>query len=94
MAMTVLVAYDISDDGARARCAAMLQAVGDRVQRSVYVCIVNPDELDELRARISALIDPEKDVVNFYRQCIACWEGGVSIGASKSHATEPYWAVF
>ena len=34
MALTYVVAHDISDDHRRSRVAAMLQAYGDRIQRS------------------------------------------------------------
>ena len=44
MALTVVITYDISDNGARAKCAAMMQAVGDRVQRSVYVCVMEEEK--------------------------------------------------
>lgn len=91
--MTVLVAYDISDDSVRARCAAMLQAVGDRVQRSVYVCIVDVDGLAELRARIEAIINPDRDCIAYYRQCAACWDEAVAVGQTVPVYEEPYWAV-
>ncbi|MFT4136283.1 CRISPR-associated endonuclease Cas2 [Microbacterium sp.] len=94
MALTILVAYDISDDGVRSRCAAMLQSVGNRIQRSVYVCIVDFDQLAELRSRISALIDHERDMVSFFRQCKDCWGEGISLGAVAPVTTTPYWVAF
>lgn len=51
MALTVLVCYDISRDAARARVAAYLQQWGDRIQRSVFVCVVAPDDLSEMIGR-------------------------------------------
>src|SRR5581483_10587436 len=38
VALTYMIAYDISEDNRRARVAATLQAYGDRIQRSVFVC--------------------------------------------------------
>ena len=38
MALTYVIAYDISDDRRRSQVAAVLQAYGDRIQRSVFVC--------------------------------------------------------
>ena len=37
MAVTLLVAYDITVDNRRARLAALLQSWGDRIQYSVFV---------------------------------------------------------
>jgi len=94
MAMTMVVAYDISSDAARARCAALLQTFGNRVQRSVYVCVVDDDQFGELRSRVEGLIDLESDIVTFYRLCKDCWGGIMSIGAYAPVESEPYWAVF
>lgn len=94
MALTVVITYDISDNGARAKCAAMLQAVGDRVQRSVYACVMEEEKLAELMQRISALIDLEEDRVDVYRQCRTCWEDGMAIGLVAPRTITPYWAVF
>ncbi len=51
MALTVLVCYDISRDAAWARVAAYLQQWGDRIQRSVFVCALAPEDLDEMVSR-------------------------------------------
>lgn len=50
MALTHVIAYDISDDHRRARIAAVLQAYGDRIQRSVFICALEADLLAEVRA--------------------------------------------
>ena len=93
MALTHVIAYDISDDRRRARVAAVLQAYGDRVQRSVFVATVDDDMLREARDRISQIINPETDSVYIFRQCAACWETvGIYGQATVSHETL-YWAV-
>jgi len=61
MALTVLVCYDISRDAARARVAAYRQQWGDRIQRSVFVCVVAPEEMSEMVSRLEEMIDPQKD---------------------------------
>jgi CRISPR-associated protein Cas2 len=57
MAMTVVVAYDISEDRRRSRVAATLQTCGDRVQRSVFVYLLDADQLTDLLARVTDMID-------------------------------------
>ena len=74
MALTHVIAYDISDDHRRARVAAVLQAYGDRIQRSVFVATIDTEQLNEARERISQIINPETDSVYVFRQCAACWE--------------------
>ncbi len=88
-----MIAYDISDDRRRAHVAAVLQAYGDRVQRSVFVVTVDEDMLREARDRISQIINPHTDSVYIFRQCAACWEAvGIYGQATVSHEA-PYWAV-
>lgn len=44
MALTVVAAYDVSEDRRRARVAAMLQMYGDRVQRSVFLLSLRAEQ--------------------------------------------------
>ena len=93
MALTHIVAYDISDDRRRARVAAVLQAYGDRIQRSVFVCTLEAGLLAEVRSRMADIINPDTDSVYVFRQCAACWEA-MGIHGQASSADEPlYWAV-
>ena len=48
MALTTVIAYDVSEDARRARLAALLQMHGDRIQFSVFLCRLDDGELDEL----------------------------------------------
>lgn len=93
MALTHVFAYDISEDARRARVAALLQAHGDRVQRSVFVCAVESDVLNDLRDRIAEMINPRTDSLYVFRQCSACW-GSVTVIGQASVTSEPlFWAV-
>jgi CRISPR-associated protein Cas2 len=93
MALTHVITYDISSDRRRARVAAVLQAYGDRVQRSVFICTLAADLLQEVRNRVSKIIDPETDSVYVFRQCGACWSM-VGVHGQATIADEPlYWAV-
>jgi CRISPR-associated protein Cas2 len=93
MALTHVIAYDISDDRRRARVAAVLQAYGDRVQRSVFVATVEDDTLTEARDRISQIIEPDTDSVYVFRQCAACWEAVGIYGQATVSDKALYWAV-
>ncbi len=93
MALTYVIAYDISEDRRRAQVAALLQAYGDRIQRSVFLCTAEPDRIAEIRSRVAGLIKPETDSVYVFRQCAACWDA-VGIHGQATVTDEPlYWAV-
>lgn len=94
MALTYVIAYDISDDRRRARVAAILQTYGDRVRRSVFVVAIENAVLSEARERIGEIIDPDTDSVYVFRQCAACWEA-VGVQGQATVVDEPLcWTVF
>jgi len=69
--MMVLVAYDVETQdksGQRRlrRVAKLCRNFGQRVQFSVFECLVDPAQWISLRSRLMAEIDPEKDSLRFY----------------------------
>lgn len=69
--MLVLITYDVEtmtkEGRSRLRKVAK-QCVnfGQRVQNSVFECVVDPGQFAELRQRLSAIINHEKDTIRFY----------------------------
>src|ERR1022692_4949147 len=69
--MLVVVAYDVSTEAAAGRrrlrrVAKQCQDLGQRVQKSVFECLVDPGQWTALRARLLSEIDPERDSLRFY----------------------------
>lgn len=69
--MLVLVTYDvqtssISGEKRLRKVARQCVNYGQRVQNSVFECIVNPAQFAELKHRLSEIIDKEKDSIRFY----------------------------
>ena len=93
MALTVLVTYDISADHTRARVAAYLQQWGDRLQRSVFVCAIAPDDLPDVDATLASMIDPNTDAVHLLPVCGSCWSTLRTHGQADVPPETPYWAV-
>ena len=93
MALTYVIAYDISEGRRRAQVAATLQTYGDRIQRSVFVCTLEAPLLAEVRTRVSAMINPETDSIYIFRQCAACWEAVGIHGQATVDDQVLYWAV-
>ena len=87
--MFVLVTYDVavSDKGGQRRLRRVAKACqdwGQRVQCSVFECIVDPAQWTVLRQRLITEIDSEKDSLRFYFLG-SNWENRVEhIGAKKS----------
>jgi CRISPR-associated protein Cas2 len=90
---TVLICYDISQDNARARVAATLQTWGERIQRSVFICTLDPDDLTELIQRLRILIDTRTDAIHVVPLCGTCWTGINVLGQATIDPDHLYWAV-
>lgn len=65
----LLVCYDIIDDRRRAKVARMLEGYGERVQKSVFECYLDPRREAELRRELARLADAACDRVRFYTLC-------------------------
>lgn len=92
--LTIIAAYDVSEDDRRSRLAAMLQMHGDRIQKSVFILTVDEPGLTELAQRATALIDTKTDSLWFARQCANCWDSVQTIGQAHSPTKVTHWAVF
>jgi CRISPR-associated protein Cas2 len=69
--MMVLVSYDVNTQDAEGRkrlrrIARECENWGQRVQFSVFECMVSPAQWTALRARLIAVMDAEKDSLRFY----------------------------
>ena len=67
----VLVTYDVrteSSEGQRRlrRVSQTCQNYGQRVQNSVFECLVDPGQWAELRKRLIDIIVPDEDSLRFY----------------------------
>lgn len=94
MALTVVIAYDVSADTRRARLAALLQQFGDRIQFSVFLCRIAEDELETLLEHGRSLVDLHTDSIYVLRQCADCWDSVVTLGQARPPEPTLYWAVW
>lgn len=70
--MEILVAYDVATDDAPGRrrlrrIAQACEAYGQRVQKSVFECVITAADLEMLIARLRAEMDETADSVRIYR---------------------------
>ena len=69
--MMVLISYDVNtqDPAGRKRLrhiAKQCENWGQRVQLSVFECLLTPAQWTALRARLADIMDEEKDSLRFY----------------------------
>jgi CRISPR-associated protein Cas2 len=71
MTMMVVITYDVSTetDAGKSRLrrvAKQCQNYGQRVQNSVFECIIDPARLKLLQATLEKIINPEEDSLRYY----------------------------
>lgn len=91
--MRSIIAYDISDNGRRARFAAALSEVGDRIQKSVFACEIDDDQQANILRKASELIDVETDRVHLVAQCPDCAARLGTVGQAREFSTPEYWIL-
>ena len=86
--MMVLVSYDVSTTTAAGRrrlrrVAKICLDYGQRVQNSVFECVVDPTQWTELRLRLLATCDDKEDSLRFY-YLGRHWKGRVELYGAKA----------
>ena len=69
--MFVLITYDVNTEDAAGRkrlrqIAKQCVNYGQRVQNSVFECLLDPAQCRSLQAKLCKIMDPEKDSLRFY----------------------------
>lgn len=70
--LVTVIAYDVADDRRRTRLATVLEDYGDRVQYSVFECLLDDRRLEDLRRAAAAILEPDEDRIAYYRLCPRC----------------------
>jgi len=87
--MMVLITYDVSTTSEAGKkrlhkVAKICQNYGQRVQNSVFECIIDPVQVVQLKNHLMSIIDLEQDSLRFYYLGNE-WRNRVEhIGAKKS----------
>jgi CRISPR-associated protein Cas2 len=69
--MMVLITYDVNTETGAGRrrlrqVSKKCQDYGQRVQNSVFECLIDPAQLKELQVVLLKIIDPDVDSVRYY----------------------------
>ena len=91
--MLYIVSYDISDTWRRTKLAKALEDFGDRVQYSVFECILDGNLLSKMVARIKRIVLEKDDSVRVYTLCANCERVIKVIGQGKVTKNEDVYIV-
>lgn len=77
---TRLIAYDIADDKNRQLAAKLLEKVGLRIQKSVFLVSLRPESLEKVIHALEELRCPE-DLIDIVPVCAKCRHKSLRLGA-------------
>lgn len=96
--MLVLITYDVNvtNEGGKSRLRKVAKQCvnyGQRVQNSVFECLLDPTQFSELKHRLEKIIDPETDSLRFY-MLGKNWKNRVEhTGAKESYDPEGFLMI-
>jgi CRISPR-associated protein Cas2 len=91
--MMVLITYDVNTETAAGKkrlrqVAKICQNHGQRVQNSVFECLLDPAQFVVMRSKLESIINEEKDCLRYYHLG-SNWHKRVEhIGAKESYDPE------
>lgn len=69
----IVVAYDISKNKRRIKVSKLLEKFGQRINKSVFECMLTKKELENVKEQILPFIDKKTDTIAFYTVCVDCF---------------------
>jgi len=88
--MLMLITYDINTESAEGKrrlreVAKVCVNYGQRVQNSVFECLLDPAQLTKVKHTLEAIIDPETDSLRFYNLGNRYQERVLHLGAKPAY---------
>ena len=70
--MKYVIAFDIASDRIRSRVVKILSEYAYRVQKSVFEGLISRESLEEMRGKLTKVIDEKSDSIRIYPLCGKC----------------------
>ena len=68
----IVVTYDLTSDKRRTKLHNLLKDFGTPVQYSVFECLLESKEIEQMKRRVRRVIKPRLDQVRYYHLCATC----------------------
>jgi CRISPR-associated protein Cas2 len=91
--MLIVISYDIADNSRLLKAAKEVENFGSRVQKSVFECYLEEEQLSEIRRILADIIDKETDHVRYYRICRKDEEKVILLGNAVVCGDYDYFVV-
>ena len=91
--MFYIVSYDIPDTPRRTKVAKILEDFGDRVQYSVFECLLEKGLLGKMISRLEKVVKEEEDSIRVYGLCANCEKVIKVMGQGEVTKEEKYYIL-
>jgi CRISPR-associated protein Cas2 len=91
--MLVIVTYDMAEDKRREKIASKLKNFGQRVQKSVFECFVDDEQISELKNIIDNNMDFGEDNIRYYYLCKKDEKNIEYLGKNVVYRDEDYFMI-
>ena len=91
--MFYIVSYDIPDTPRRTKIAKILEDFGERVQFSVFECVIDHDLLEKMVDRLDKVAKTNEDKIRIYALCGNCERVIKIIGQGVVTKDEKYYIL-
>lgn len=81
--MLYIISYDIPDTPRRTKIAKILDDFGDRVQYSVFECLLDQDLVEKMIFKLEKVVNSDEDSIRIYALCRNCEKTIKIIGQGK-----------
>ncbi len=89
-----VLSYDIAHPKRLRQVARLAINHGERVQKSLYLCALSPEQLAMLHQRLTSIIDPGEDRLMLRPVCRQCRSRTRTQGeGGHPERQEPFWIV-
>ena len=78
-----LIAYDISSNKMRNKIAELLEQYGERINLSVFECMLSHRQKEEIIDTLGSMINPQTDSIRVYFICKTCYGKSTVIGREE-----------
>lgn len=68
-----VIAYDIGDDKRRDKVVKVLEKVGNRVNFSVFECMLTDIQYNKVYSQLEKIAVKREDFINIYQLCTDCF---------------------
>ncbi|ODS30205.1 MAG: hypothetical protein SCARUB_04686 [Candidatus Scalindua rubra] len=88
-----IVSYDITDTSRRTKISNILKDFGERVQYSVFECLMDSKLRGKMVERLKSIIKAEEDSIRIYTLCVGCEKNIEVIGQGELTKEDKYYIL-